>query len=105
VKTRTVLHLDLPRGAAAVFEGVPGHFVPGKIRDRFGIFRALRGDEIDEGPGHGDLVNGVLGEADADRVADAVAEERTDPDGALDAPVLAVAGFGHAEVDGVVPEQ
>ena len=97
------LDFHLRRSAAAIFEGVPGHFVPGKIGDRFGKLRPLRGDEIDEGARHGDLVDGGFGEADADGVADAVGAERADPDGALDPAVLAVAGFSDAEVDGIIP--
>ena len=50
-----------------------------------------------------DFVNRVLGERDADGVADAVRQQRADADGALDPAVLAVAGLGHAEVDWIVP--
>ena len=53
--------------------------------------------------GDGDLVDAVLGERDADGVADAVVQQRADADGALDAAVLAVAGLGDAEVDRVIP--
>ena len=48
-------------------------------------------------------MDAVLGERDADGVADAVGQERADADGALDAAVLAVAGLGDAEVERVVP--
>ena len=40
----------------------------------------------------------IFGERDAERVAQAIGEERTDTDGGLDAGVFAFAGFGHAEV-------
>ena len=48
-------------------------------------------------------MDAVLGEGDADGVAQAVGEERADADGALDAAVLAVAGLGDAEVERVIP--
>jgi len=48
-------------------------------------------------------VYAVLGERNANGVADTVIEEGTDADGALDAAVLAVAGLGDAEMDGVIP--
>ena len=47
----------------------------------------------------------VLGEGDADRVAEAVGEERADADRALHAAVLALARLGHAEVERVVPAE
>ena len=53
--------------------------------------------------GHGDLVDAVFGKRDADRVADAVIQKRADTDGALDAAILAIAGLGDAEVDGIIP--
>jgi hypothetical protein len=51
----------------------------------------------------GDFAGTVLGEADADGVAESVAEEGTDADGGFDAAVLAFARLGDAEVDGVIP--
>ena len=48
---------------------------------------------------------GVLGERDADRVAQAVGEERADPDRRLHPSVLALARLGDAEVERVVPAE
>ncbi len=59
--------------------------------------------DASEFAGDGDFVDGVFGEGDADGVADAVGEEASDADGAFDAAVIAVTGFGDAEVEGVVP--
>ncbi len=56
------------------------------------------GGEGDERARDGNLVHAVLSERDADGIADAVGQERADADGALDAAVLAVAGFRDAEV-------
>jgi hypothetical protein len=50
---------------------------------------------------HGDFPNGVFGQRDPNRVADTVLEERTDPDGALDSPILGIAGFGDPEMEGI----
>lgn len=58
---------------------------------------------MDERLGHGDLVDGVFGEGDADGVADTVGEEGADADGGFDASVLAIACFGDSEVDGIIP--
>src|SRR5256885_2524337 len=41
---------------------------------------------------------GIFRQRNADRVTDAVAEQRADADGALDASVLALARFGDAEM-------
>ena len=54
-------------------------------------------------PGHRYFGDGILGQGNADGVADPVVEERSDPDGGLDPAVLAISGFRHAEVDRVVP--
>ena len=59
--------------------------------------------ERDERARDGNFVHAVLGERDADGVADAVGQQRADADGALDAAVLAVARLGHAEVQRVIP--
>ena len=45
----------------------------------------------------------ILRERNADCVADAVGEQAADADGTLDAAVLAIPRFSHAEVDRVVP--
>ena len=45
----------------------------------------------------------ILGQGYAYRVADAVGEKRSNADGALDPPVLAIPGLGHAEMDRIVP--
>ena len=52
---------------------------------------------------HGNFVHAVFRERNADGVADAVGQQRADADGALDAAILAVAGFGDAEVNRVIP--
>ena len=56
---------------------------------------------VGEQPGHGYFVFGRFGQRDADRVADAVGEQRADPHGALDAPFQSVARLGDAQVDRV----
>ena len=45
----------------------------------------------------GDFVGGVLGQRNANGIADAVAEQGTNPDGALDAAVFAFAGIGRPQ--------
>ena len=62
---------------------------------------AKRASSERERAGDGHLLHRVLGERDADRVADPVLEQRADPDRALDAAVLAVAGLGDADVERV----
>lgn len=59
--------------------------------------------EVYEGCGDGDFMDGVFCEGDADGVSDAVCEEGADADGGFDTAVFAIASFGDAEVDGVVP--
>ena len=86
-------------GAAVEDEGIEAE---GRLLGREFVLGVLAG-EADEGAGDGDFVDAVLGERDADGVADAVGEERADADGALDAAVLAVAGLGDAEVERVIP--
>jgi len=39
---------------------------------------------------HGDFMHAVFGQRDTNSVSDAIIEERTDADGALDAPILTV---------------
>ena len=51
---------------------------------------------------HGNFVLRGLGQRYADRVADAVAEQRPDTYGALDTPLDAAAGLGDAQVDRIV---
>ncbi len=53
---------------------------------------------VGEGAGHGDFVDGVFGEGDAQRVAKPVDEQGADADGALDSAIFAVARLGHSEV-------
>ena len=60
------------------------------------------GDELHQSAGHGNLTFRFLRERHADGVADALSEQGTDAHGRLDASVLALAGFGHAEVERVV---
>mmetsp|Transcript_5118 Transcript_5118/g.12110 ORF Transcript_5118/g.12110 Transcript_5118/m.12110 type:complete len:503 (-) Transcript_5118:612-2120(-) len=48
---------------------------------------------------------GILREGNADRVTEAVGQERADADGRLHPPVLALSGLGNAEVEGVVPPE
>lgn len=62
-----------------------------------------RAGEINECLGDWNFVDGVFGEGDADGIADAVGEEGADADDGFDAAVFAIASFGDAEVDGVVP--
>ena len=50
-----------------------------------------------------DFMDRIFCQGDADGVADSIREEGADADGAFDPTVLAVAGFGDTEVDGVVP--
>ncbi len=52
---------------------------------------------------HLNLARAILSEADADGVAQAVAEQRADANGGLDAAVLAFARFGDAEMQRVIP--
>ena len=51
----------------------------------------------------GDLVRRIFGERNANRVAEAVAEERADADRALNAAIFAFAGFGDTEMDRIIP--
>ena len=66
------------------------------------VLDVLRG-ERDQRARDGDFVDAVLGERDADGVADAVGQQRADADGALDPAILAVARLGDAEVERVIP--
>ena len=52
--------------------------------------------------GHGNLALGLFTEADAQGIANAVAQEGTDAHRTLDAAVLALARFGHTEMEGIV---
>ena len=58
------------------------------------------GEVVDQLSGHRYLSLGLLGERHADGVADAVGKEGSDAHGTLDAAVLALSGFGDAEVEG-----
>ena len=60
-----------------------------------------RGDVVDQSTGNGDFALRSFAEADTYGVADAVGKQGSDADSRLDATVLAVAGLGDAEVDGV----
>ena len=94
--------LDAAGGAAGV-----GERIVGKLRverGEFGVVGVAPGVEWrGERLRHGDLVDAVFGERDADGVADAVAEQAADADRGFDAAVFPVTGLGHAEVDGVGP--
>ena len=50
-----------------------------------------------------DFMNAVFGERDADGVANAIRQERADADRALDPGVFAFTGFGHAEMNRIIP--
>ena len=63
-----------------------------------GAFR----DIIHQFAGHGDFRFGRLAQGDADGVAQSVGQQGADAHGGLDASVLAVARFGHAQVQGEV---
>ena len=56
---------------------------------------------VDEELRDGNFVLGRFGQRDADRVADAVREQRADSDGALDASLQSVARLGDAQMDRV----
>ena len=89
--------LDGRRSASGVAEGIVGKWagLPGCARVETGL-----GSEVgDQRLPDGDFVNAVFGERDADGVADAVAEQRADADGALDSRILAFTGLGDAEMD------
>jgi hypothetical protein len=90
---------DLGRFAALV-----GEWVVGKT-DRLQRRAAMgeQGDLRQQVPAHRDFAGRIFGERNADRFAEAIAKQRTDADGALDAPILAFAGLGDSEVDGVIP--
>src|SRR5262249_59582145 len=62
----------------------------------------LARDALRDRAGYRDLLHGILGERHANRVAEAVGQERSDADRALDAAVLAVARLGDADVERVV---
>src|SRR5579862_85475 len=86
---------------------VEGMRFPAAIRKRIererDDLRAPAGRLGHEGSRDRYLVDAVFGQRDADGVADAVGEQRADADGAFDAGVFTVSGFGYAEVDGVIP--
>lgn len=54
------------------------------------------GEVAGQRPGDRNFPLGSLGERDADRVSDAVAEQRSDADGRLDASLAVVARLGDA---------
>ena len=62
-----------------------------------------RGNLGEQIAAHGDFMRRIFGERDADGVAQAVAQQRTDAYGAFDAAVLAFARFGHTKVNGIIP--
>ena len=97
----TVLSLSVTMlgGAAGEDEGIEAER---RLLRRELVLGVLAG-ERDQRARDGDFVDAVLGERDADGVADAVGQQRADADGALDAAVLAVAGLGDAEVERVIP--
>ena len=57
--------------------------------------------EFHQQAGHRNLGLRRFGQGNADGVAQTLGEQRPDADGTLDASVLAFAGLGHAEVEGV----
>ena len=67
-----------------------------------GKFARTLCEVLDQKPRYGDLVLRGLGQRDADRVADAVGQQRADAHGALDASFESVSGLGHSEVDRIV---
>ena len=91
--------LDLWCCTACVIERVVGQRHVRYLGGRVGQLGNLCEQVIADG----DLVRRILGERNADRVAQAVAQQRADADGALDAAVLTVAGLGDAEVQRVIP--
>src|SRR5262249_26383970 len=58
-------------------------------------------ERLEDFPGDPDLLDGIRGEADADRVADAVGEQRTEADRALDRAGRGRPGLGDAEMERV----
>ena len=97
---RKTLHAHLRRSPAAITECIIAHGLRGTGQRRT---RRLGFIGRDERLRDGNFVHRILCQRDANRVANAIAEQTADADGALDAPVLAVAGLRNAEVDGIVP--
>lgn len=89
----------LPGKSVGKFAGNAGNLF---IDHQYGVMTFASGDVITEHGGDGYLALRGLAERDADGVAQALGQEGADAYGALDAPVLAGAGFGDAEVQGVV---
>jgi hypothetical protein len=96
-------------------EGEGGDFAPIEMERIDGIPRLERevigGDRVPVPGAHGLLGNrlgdgnfvyGVFGQRNANGVAQTIHQQAADADGALDAPVFAVAGFGDSEVEGIV---
>ena len=107
---RRVLDRPLPRGRHEVGQSAFAFLFSEFIQ--YSQTRVTTADELqrkleDAGSGIGRRVLelGVLGERDADRVAQPVGEERADPDRALHPSVLALARLGDAEVERVVPAE
>jgi len=90
---------DLLRGAPGEDEGIEAER---RLLGREFVLGVLPG-EADQCARDGDFVDAVLGERDADGIADAVGQERADADGALDPAILAIASLGDAEVERVIP--
>mmetsp|Transcript_19034 Transcript_19034/g.38600 ORF Transcript_19034/g.38600 Transcript_19034/m.38600 type:complete len:532 (-) Transcript_19034:99-1694(-) len=70
-----------------------------------GVGGEARGGHVGEGVAGLVLELRVLGEGDADGVAEAVGEEGADSHGGLHATVLALSGLCDAEVEGVIPPE
>src|SRR5205814_6197526 len=51
----------------------------------------------------GDFIRRIFRQRDADRIAQTIAKEGADADGALDPAIFAFAGFSHAEVNRIIP--
>ena len=85
------------------------HVVEGIVADCWRVFDALKVRwqafvvGFHELLGHGNLEDRVFGQGNAHGVANAIREQRTDADGALDAAVFTVTGLGDTEMNGVVP--
>src|SRR5436309_2411534 len=78
---------------------------------RMGLFRPRRLSRGDsktwnlrqQVPANGYLMRGIFGEGNADGIAQAIAQQGADADGALDAGIFAFARFGDAQVNRIIP--
>ena len=58
---------------------------------------------LDHRTGNGDFINGILGQRNTHSITDTISQKRTHTDRALDAAVLAIARFGHTQVNRIIP--